>query len=215
LVARQHKDVFLEDMYKYIFMGYWTVLPYRAACHFPALHLDPAGVVPQPDHRLRSIIDYSFYGLNEDTCPLAPHHAMQFGSTLQYMLQHLVYFDCHYGPPFMAKLDLADGYHRVPISATAALHLAIVIPMNHPTEKLIALPLSLPMGWSQSPPYFCAFTETFTNIANQDKSLDISHPLLSQSQQGGTIDATTTTFLPSAVTLPCTAPSHSAITTSS
>jgi hypothetical protein len=32
---------------------------------------------------------------------------------------------------------------------------------------LIALPLALPMGWTQSPPAFCAVTETIADIANQ------------------------------------------------
>jgi hypothetical protein len=33
-------------------------------------------------------------------------------------------------------------------------------------DPLIGIPLSLPMGWSHSPPYFCTFTETGADIIN-------------------------------------------------
>jgi hypothetical protein len=74
----------------------------------------------------------------------------------------------------MAKLDLADGYYRVPLSPLAALELAVVLPGDGPYEQLIGIPLSLPMGWSLSPPFFCAFTETVTDMANASSS----HPAL-------------------------------------
>jgi hypothetical protein len=32
---------------------------------------------------------------------------------------------------------------------------------------LVAFPLALPMGWTQSPPYFCALTETVADVANE------------------------------------------------
>jgi hypothetical protein len=68
--------------------------------------------------------------------------------------------------PCTAKLDLADGYYRIPLSPSAALRLAVVIPTDVPHLPLVAIPLTLPMGWSQSPPYFCAFMETVTDMAN-------------------------------------------------
>ena len=33
-------------------------------------------------------------------------------------------------------------------------------------EQLIAFPLVLPMGYVESPPYFCAITETVCDLAN-------------------------------------------------
>jgi hypothetical protein len=67
----------------------------------------------------------------------------------------------------MAKVDLADGYYRVLISPTTALSLAVTLPSDIPNAgPLIAIPLVLPLGWSESPPYFCAVTETITDMVN-------------------------------------------------
>jgi hypothetical protein len=176
--ARQHRDFLLSEMYEYVTMGYWTVLPYTALRHHPALRLAPAGVVPQRDRRPRPIIDYSFYNTNTDAQPIAPYHAMQFGATLPRLLQRLAYCNRAHGPPLLAKLDLADGYYRVPLSSTAALHLAVVLPSDGLPQPLIAIPLTLPMGWAHSPPFFCAFTETVTDIANYAPLPTSLHPLM-------------------------------------
>jgi len=53
----------------------------------------------------------------------------------------------------MAKIDLVDGSYRVSLSQQAALELMVVLPPNGLSEPLLALPLSLPMVWSHSPPY--------------------------------------------------------------
>ena len=45
--ARQFASFLLEDMYDYVKMGYWVVLPYQSVRHLPHLKLAPAGVVPQ------------------------------------------------------------------------------------------------------------------------------------------------------------------------
>jgi hypothetical protein len=113
-------------------------------------------------------MDYSFFRTNQEGHSQAPKHAMQFGKALSRILQQLVYCDPTHGPPRLAKIDLADGYYRVPISAQAALNLAVVIPSDIPEtpSPLIAIPLSLPMGWADSPPYFCAVTETIADMAN-------------------------------------------------
>jgi len=166
--AQHYKEFLLADMFDYVQMGYWTVLPYNAVRHLPSLRLAPAGVVPQRERRPRPIMDYSFYRTNQDGHSHAPKHAMQFGKALSRILQQLVYCDPSHGPPRLAKIDLADGYYRVPISAQAALNLAVVIPSDIPgnSSHLIAIPLSLPMGWADSPPYFCAVTETIADMAN-------------------------------------------------
>jgi len=57
----------------------------------------------------------------------------------------------------------------VPLSPSAALELAVVLPPLHPSKHaspLIGIPLVLPMGWKYSPPFFCAYTETATDLAN-------------------------------------------------
>jgi hypothetical protein len=142
-VATTYATFLVEDMFDYTNMGFWTVLPFDAVKHYKQLKLAPAGVVPQRDRGPRPIMDYSFFQTNQTCLPLAPTHAMQFGYTLQRILQRLVYCNAHHGPPLMAKIDLADGYYCVPLAVDAALHLAVIIPTDVP-----------PMGWGHSPPSF-------------------------------------------------------------
>jgi hypothetical protein len=74
-------------------------------------------------------------------------------------MQQIAYANPVYGPPLMAKLDQADVYYHIPLSASAALELAVVSQPYGSGEPLIGIPLSLSMGWRQSPPYFSAFTK--------------------------------------------------------
>ena len=97
--------------------GYWTVLPYSAVRHLPNLKIAPPGVVPQRDRRPRPIIDYSWYDLNQTACPLAPESAMQFGRAFHRITQRIVYANPEHGPVMLMKVDLADGYNRVPLMA--------------------------------------------------------------------------------------------------
>ena len=101
----------------------------------------------------------------------------------------------------MSKIDLADGYYRVPLSADAALSLAVLIPSDtRDTAPLEAFPLVLPMGWAHSPPYFCAFTETIADITNSALRTSIpSHPLLPDTQC--TTEPTAPQFYPTAIIL--------------
>jgi len=156
-------------------MGYWLVLSYSSLRGHPALKIALAGVVPQRERRLRPIMDYTFNGVNPASLPLGPHHPMQFGTALQRLLQRLAYANPKFGPPLMAKIDLADGYYRVPLSAHAALTLAVILPDDLNSGPLLGIPLSLPMGWKESPPYFCAFTETCADLANKSPG-NSKHP---------------------------------------
>jgi hypothetical protein len=183
--TRQFRQFLHEDMADYIAKRFWTVLPYPAIKDMPHLKLAPCGVVPQRERRPRPIIDYTFSGVNQDSLPLAPAHSMQFGSALQRILQRLAYANPSFGPVHMLKFDLSDGYYRVRLSPKAALELAVIIPGVDPQANLIGIPLSLPMGWAQSPPYFCAFTETAADLANSTLHLPCqsTHPLELLSQQ--------------------------------
>jgi hypothetical protein len=168
-------------MYDYVKMGYWVVLPFSSIKNHPYLKLAPAGVVPQRERRPRPIMDYTFNNINQTSLPIAPFSAMQFGSTLQRLLQRLAYCNPSFGPPLMAKIDLADGYYRIPLAPTAALQLAVILPPDETSAPLVGIPLLLPMGWSHSPPFFCAFTETATDIINNTIHNPVAlptHPIL-------------------------------------
>lgn len=59
----------------------WVVLPYSIVKTLNNVRISPPGVVPQWGRRPQWIVDYSFFGVNKDTMPLAPLEAMQFGHT--------------------------------------------------------------------------------------------------------------------------------------
>lgn len=98
---------------------------------------------------------------------------MQFGSTLQRLLQRLVYANKLHGPPLITKINLADSYYRVPLNPSAALALAVVIPSDTTEQSLIALPLVLPMGWAHSPP-----PPTFVYLPRQSPIWSMPHHLI-------------------------------------
>jgi hypothetical protein len=66
------------------------------------------------------------------------------------------------------------------------LELAVILPGDTPHQNFVGIPLSLPMGWALSPPYFCSFTETAADKANaaiqQHTRPAFIHPLEIQSQ---------------------------------
>lgn len=168
---------FLEnEMIDMITKGFWFVLPLADALTIPGLQVSPIGVVPQRARRPRPIVDYTFFGINNATTKLAPPEAMQFGRTLDRLLYQIWMANPAHGPVHMMKIDLSDGFYRVPLSHKAIAPLGVLLP-GHP--QLIAFPLVLPMGWTESPPFFCTVTETIVDIANQLFSYwaPPSHPL--------------------------------------
>ena len=56
------------------------------------------------------ISDYSFFCINSNTVPLASPEAMQFGQTLNQLLQRIHRANDVFGPVYMSKIDLSDGF---------------------------------------------------------------------------------------------------------
>jgi hypothetical protein len=92
------------------------------------LCLSQLGVVPQRDCRPRSIYDYSFFLINDDTIELCPEESMQFGCVLLYILQQIARLDHRLGPVFLSKIDIADGFYHISIRADDAPKLDIISP---------------------------------------------------------------------------------------
>ena len=145
----------------------WMVLPYRVVRHLKNLRVSPIGVVPQHERRPRPIVDYSFSKVNGETITLAPDDAMQFGRALERIITQIVKADQRFGPVKFIKIDIADGFYRIWVRAEDIPKLGVAIPHLDGEEPLVAFPLALPMGWTQSPPYFCAMTETVADLANE------------------------------------------------
>ena len=91
---------------------------------------------------------------------------MQFGKALVHILQHILAANPRHGPTYMLKLDLSNGFYRVRLRAEDIPTLGVAFPVGPGEEPLIALPLTLPMGWMESPPYFCSTTETLVDLIN-------------------------------------------------
>lgn len=173
--THDHVDFVRDEMADFARKGFWTVLPYEAVRelshqpgfrHLRSLRVSPLGCVPQRGRRPRLIVDLSFYGVNADTVKLAPHEAMQFGRALERLLFRIRHANPRYGPVYMNKIDISDGFYRVALAAASCPKLAIVLPTRPGEPTLLAIPLSLPMGWIESPPAFCAVTETVADLAN-------------------------------------------------
>ena len=163
----EYLDFLREEMLEFAQKGFWILLPYRIVKKiFPQLRLSPLGVVPQRNRRPRLIADYSYYGVNDETVKLAPAEAMQFGRALERILYNIRHANPKYGPVQLGKVDLADGFYRVGLSHSSAPKLGIAFPKYSEEEQMVAIPLVLPMGWTESPPWFSAVTETIADVAN-------------------------------------------------
>jgi hypothetical protein len=157
--------------------GQWILLPSKLLLNNRNLRLSPLGVVPQRDCRPRTICDYSFFLVNEETIELCPEESMQFGRALLRILQQIAQSDPRLGPVYLSKIDIADGFYRIAIRSEDVSKLAIMFPTAEGEDQLIGHPLVPPMGWKQSPPLFTAATETVADLANTKlKDMDPSAP---------------------------------------
>ena len=69
-------------------------------------------------------------------------------------------------PILFSKIDLKDGYWRMVVNEHDAWNFAYVLPPEHPgDEPELVIPDALQMGWSESPAFFCAATETACDLA--------------------------------------------------
>ena len=57
--------------------GKWLLPPVHTVKDLPGLRLSPPVVIPQRDRHPRWIYNYSWWGVNDDTLPLAAMRSMQ------------------------------------------------------------------------------------------------------------------------------------------
>jgi hypothetical protein len=160
--------------------GHWILLPATLVLNNRNLRLSPLGVVPQRECRPRTICDYSFFLVNNDTIELFPAESMQFGRSLLRILQKIARSDPHLGLVYLSKIDISDGFYRIAIRSEDIPKLAVMFPTAPGAEHLVGLPLVLPMGWKQYPPLFTAATETVVDLATsrlQSRQASLPHRL--------------------------------------
>ena len=171
--------------------GYARVVKWGDIKHNVPRHLkiSPAALVPHKSRSFQTILDLSFAlrykggivpSVNSTTLKQAPAEAMV---QLRECLKRIVYtLASNYDPNksfVFAKVDIKDGFWRMKVSADAAWNFCYVLPAIKPVtnqdEIEIVVPSSLQMGWCESPPYFCAATETARDVI--DSLLNSSIPL--------------------------------------
>ena len=165
--CHDHISFLHEEFIDMISKGQWLVLPYSSVKNLPGLWLSPPGVVPQRNRRPRWICDYSWSGINSDTLLLAAKESMQFGHALDRILREILLADPAHGPPHLIKIDISDGFYRIALNIDDIPKLGVIFPTLPGEEQLVAFPLVLPMGWSNSPPIFSTATETIADLANR------------------------------------------------
>ncbi|MCA1807601.1 MAG: hypothetical protein LC687_07120, partial [Actinobacteria bacterium] len=143
--------------------------------------ISPIAAIPHKSRLFRMILDLSNKGqrrldpalklsvnelTNEDA---APSQSMdELGSTLGRIIYAVGSWPTSKGPILFCKLDIKDGFWRMSVPAKDEEQFCYVLPQipGQPTEETqIVVPSSLQMGWTSSPAYFCAATETGRDLA--------------------------------------------------
>ena len=132
----------------------WVVLPYSVAKGLPGLRLIPRGVKVERDQRPRWLIEYSYFKTNAETLPAAYLSAMQDGRALDGLIRVIVYVDPALGYFYILKSDISDGFYRIGLRPEDAPKLGLIFPSGEEEEPMVAIFLTLPMRWKNSPPLF-------------------------------------------------------------
>jgi hypothetical protein len=143
----------------------------------PQLKISPISMVPHKSRRFRTILDLSFAirlqkggrrtSVNEGTVKSAPRGAIrQLGHSLGRII-HAFASTSDDEKVFMAKWDIKDGFWRLDCAQGEEWNFAYVLPQHGGKSTTLVVPNSLQMGWIESPPYFCAASETGRDVAEQ------------------------------------------------
>lgn len=162
----EYGNFILEEFLEFVRKGFWFLLPARLILHLLELRLSPLGCVPQHERRPRIIVDYTYSGVNQETEDDKPDEAMKFGHALPRVLACIANANPNLGPVKAAKYDLSDAFYRIQLAPNDVPKLGVLLPPDMWEEPLVAFPMTLPMGWTKSPPYLCVGTETVADKAN-------------------------------------------------
>ncbi len=141
------------------------------------LKISPIAAIPHKSKDFRSILDLSFRlrlknggvqtSVNDTTEKTAPAGAIdQIGECLSRIIHAFAEADDK-AKIFMAKWDIKDGFWRMDCAAGEEWNFAYVLPQEEGEPITLVVPTSLQMGWVESPPYFCAATETSRDISTE------------------------------------------------
>ena len=93
-------------------------------------------------------------------------YAMQYGQALERIIREVVIADPALGPVYILKADVSDGFYLIALRPKDSPMPGLVFPLEGEYCELVAIMITLPMGWKKSQPIFCTETETMAYLAN-------------------------------------------------
>jgi hypothetical protein len=125
------------------------------------------GVVSQGGRHQCTISDYTYLWVHEEMVAIAPGECMPFGHTLWRILKHVKHANPKMGPICLSKIEITDRFYHIWVRASDVPNMGILFLSRAGGEPSVGFPLTLPMGWKESPKIITASTETVTHFANQ------------------------------------------------
>ena len=165
--ATEHAPFLREELASMAEKGNWVVLPYLAAKRLPGLRVVPPGLKLERDRRPCWLGDYCYFKTNAKTLPVACLSATQYGQALDRLIREIVYGDPALGCVYLLKADVSDGFYRIGLHPEDAPKLGLIFSSGAEEDTMVAIPLTLSMGWKNLPPLFCMATETVADIDNK------------------------------------------------
>ena len=183
--------ILIEDEMQYqIQAGFSEMITWDSMheSHPVNLKVSPLAVIPQVGRRGRLLLDLSFAvhaarpvskrgrrnwvqppplapSVNSTTIQASPDYPVkELGRVLPRLLDFM-----NSVPPeetiMFAKIDLSDGFWRMLVQESDKWNFAYTLLPGAPREPIrLIIPHALQMGWTESPGYFCAATETGRDI---------------------------------------------------
>jgi len=181
-----------EEMLEKVKQGFAQIIPWsKLEKNPPNLKISPLAAVPHKSRPYQAILDLSynlridntvFASVNSSTRSRAhPKSMQQLSRVLPRVIYNVAMPPIEFGPIYMAKWDLKDGFWRLAVSQQDAWHFCHLLPSLPGEPPMVVIPTSLQMGWCNSLGLFCTATETACNVAQElldDTSLALpTHPL--------------------------------------
>jgi hypothetical protein len=141
----------------------------------PQLKILPIAAIPYKLKAFRSILDLYLHlwlnhrgfldSVNDSTVKMAPQGALhQLGHTLSLIIHAFAKAEDN-AKNFMAKWHVKDGFWRMDCEVGKEYNFGYIFLQDEGKPITLVASMSLQMGWIESPPYFCAATETARDIA--------------------------------------------------
>jgi hypothetical protein len=169
----------LRETQEKVAKGYARLIPWeQIKANLPAnIRISPIAAIPHKSRDFRMILDLSYMfnidgtlwpSVNMSSQPNEPPlNAMtQLGQVLPRLVHAIATSPEEQGPWVFLKLDIKDGFWRMMVPEEEEFNFCYVMPRQHADEPIqLVVPSALQMGWTFSPPYFCAATETARDVA--------------------------------------------------